>query len=410
MVQFDARHFDRGRQRVVHERAGLQLSVFVVRQLLVQDPAEPLGHGTLKLALDQQRVDDRAAVVHRHVAQRRHRARLDVHLDHGHARCIRVRRIGVDASLVVRLVTDVTHPKIARGLQTRLHVQGVAVEGAFVDVFGHLGKGDLAPIVTTAHAQPARFAVDVIGRGVEHAGGHAHHLMAHFAGRVQRRRAAHEQAARTPVAQPERTGLGIALHDAHRIERHAQLVGHDLRDAGFVARAGRGDARQHRHPAAGTDPHRGALVAADERIRDAAALRCELEADPDTEEATLPPGAGLFFGETGIAGAVQRGLQRTGIVAAVRGRAGNLYVGELVLGNEILEAHRGAVHIEMLRHAVHDALHEERGRLLAEAAVGVPRRLVGDHDRDLDLAVRNFVRARHDERADVAHAPAGHRP
>ena len=58
-----------GRQRVVDERAGDQLAVVVVDELLEQRPAETLGGAAAHLPLDERRVERPAHVLGDHVAQ-----------------------------------------------------------------------------------------------------------------------------------------------------------------------------------------------------------------------------------------------------------------------------------------------------------------------------------------------------
>ena len=75
--------------------------------------------------------------------------------------------------------------------------------------------------------------------------------------------------------------------DADLLDQHAEAVGDDLRDAGVVSAAGARDAGEDRDLAGGVDPHRRGVEAADERAWDVAALRQQLEADPDAEAAAL---------------------------------------------------------------------------------------------------------------------------
>src|SRR5205807_4739535 len=56
----------RGRQEVIHERPALDVALFVVGDLLVERGRETHGETTMDLTLDDHRVDDRAAVVHRY--------------------------------------------------------------------------------------------------------------------------------------------------------------------------------------------------------------------------------------------------------------------------------------------------------------------------------------------------------
>ncbi len=81
MVDLDARDLGRGGQQVVHERAGEELRVVVVRGALEQDSTDALRDTAAHLALDDRGVDQRTAVLDDDVALDRHLTGLDVDLD-----------------------------------------------------------------------------------------------------------------------------------------------------------------------------------------------------------------------------------------------------------------------------------------------------------------------------------------
>jgi hypothetical protein len=65
-------------QRVIHQAAGKQLAVFVVNHFLEKRLSQTLNDAALDLSIDEQRIDDFAAVVHRDVFLiPRCRSRLD---------------------------------------------------------------------------------------------------------------------------------------------------------------------------------------------------------------------------------------------------------------------------------------------------------------------------------------------
>ncbi len=70
------------RHGVVGQVRGQRVALRVEDHLLPQRLGHPLGDAAVLLALDEQRVEDPAAVVDRHVAPRPHLARLHVDLDH----------------------------------------------------------------------------------------------------------------------------------------------------------------------------------------------------------------------------------------------------------------------------------------------------------------------------------------
>src|SRR5579885_3754685 len=77
----------------------------------------------------------------------------------------------------------------------------------------------------------------------------------------------------------------------------------------------------------------------------------------------------------------------TRVVAAAEDHAAHLMEGKFLGLDEILEAHRRAIEVGSLGHVIHYAVHQQRGSLLAETAIGAPWTLVGDDRIDVDMAV-----------------------
>src|SRR5712692_8595312 len=71
-------------QRIVHEARGEELAALVESRLLPERLADALGEAAVDLALDEQRIDEEARIVYRHVAEKARLARVPVDLDHGH--------------------------------------------------------------------------------------------------------------------------------------------------------------------------------------------------------------------------------------------------------------------------------------------------------------------------------------
>ena len=67
-LALDPRHHVRARHRVIHQLAGDKLAVVVIDGLLPQRLAEPLRDAAVHLPVDDQRIQDIAAIVHRDVA------------------------------------------------------------------------------------------------------------------------------------------------------------------------------------------------------------------------------------------------------------------------------------------------------------------------------------------------------
>src|SRR6266446_5505255 len=99
------RHVVRLRQRVVHQRRREELAVVAVDDAFEQRLADPLGDGAVDLTLDDQRVDDGAAVLDEGVAPESDAPRLAIDLDDGDVHGAgerRPRRVEVHGGLEAR--------------------------------------------------------------------------------------------------------------------------------------------------------------------------------------------------------------------------------------------------------------------------------------------------------------------
>src|SRR5882762_1614533 len=87
VVEPDLGHAVGPRHFVIHERAVEKLARGrVVDRMLTHDLPDALRDAAVQLAVEQDVIDDPAAIVHRGVAQDFHDARLGVDLDLGHVR------------------------------------------------------------------------------------------------------------------------------------------------------------------------------------------------------------------------------------------------------------------------------------------------------------------------------------
>src|SRR6202035_5324077 len=80
----------RGRQQVVHQRAGQQLAVLIIDEVLQEDAAEALHQRTDYLALQRQRIDDAAYVLDRDVVENLDPPGLGIDRHMGRMRAIRI--------------------------------------------------------------------------------------------------------------------------------------------------------------------------------------------------------------------------------------------------------------------------------------------------------------------------------
>ena len=113
MRRLDRRHVGRGRQQIVHERRVQQLALLVVDELLVERVADAVRDAAVNLSFDEQRIDDRAAIVDDEVALDLDRRRLGIDLDDHRVHAAR----GAAA----------VGPEVGRALEARL---GARADGA----------------------------------------------------------------------------------------------------------------------------------------------------------------------------------------------------------------------------------------------------------------------------------------
>ena len=106
MGGLNGRHIGGGGNQIVHERRVQQLALLVVDELLVKCVADAVRHAAVNLPLDDERIDDRPAIV-------RHQVPLDVH----HRRL----RIDFDDHRVhaARRAAAI-RPEVRSGLESRL--------------------------------------------------------------------------------------------------------------------------------------------------------------------------------------------------------------------------------------------------------------------------------------------------
>src|SRR6185503_4860653 len=93
-IELEPRNHRRLRQRVVHQRSGDELALFVVNDLLIHRLPERLDDAALHLAVDQHRVDHFPAVIDRNVAQKFYVARFAIDFDYSDVSAKRESEVG----------------------------------------------------------------------------------------------------------------------------------------------------------------------------------------------------------------------------------------------------------------------------------------------------------------------------
>ena len=249
--QHDVGHLVGHRHEVVGHRSVQQVGVVAVDALLEQHRADALHDAAAHLLVHQERVDDPAAVVDRPLAEQLDEAGLAVDLD-----VARLHAVGHVVHLVVgdearahrKLHVEVARQRVLPEISDAADVgeadHGLA--GARVD---HLAVGD---------------GERVRRRLRDGAGEREDVLLEHRAG-AQRGLAADRGAARGPGAAAIGRDRAVAAGHADLLDRHADAVGDDLRDARQRALALVGQARDAAHRAGRLEPQRAAVLGRDRR-------------------------------------------------------------------------------------------------------------------------------------------------
>ena len=102
-VELEAREVGGARHRVVHERSGQELTVFVVDGFFDHRLADALRQPAVNLSFDDQRIDQVSGIVDRDELQQRRLAGLAIDFEH---RDVAAERIGVVRRLEERLVAQ----------------------------------------------------------------------------------------------------------------------------------------------------------------------------------------------------------------------------------------------------------------------------------------------------------------
>ena len=147
-------HLHRGRQQVVHERPAEAVAVLVERDHLHQRHADAVGETAVDLALDDHRVDARAAVVDGDEPPDLHLPGAGVDVDDAD---VGAERVGEVRRVVDRLGVEVALDALGQ-LEVRVREQGDLLDR-------------LALLGVALHVPAAELPLEVVGRALERRGG-----------------------------------------------------------------------------------------------------------------------------------------------------------------------------------------------------------------------------------------------
>ena len=342
--------------------------MLVVDKVLEERAAQPLHQRADHLALQRQRIDDPAGVLHHDIIDDLHLT--DLRVDR-HMRGLRAVAVGV------LLVEKGAFPGQARerGQRQRLAVRAADLILGEPDLGGRASK----PL----RCFLAQCRLEIMG-GIEQCRA-AHHDRPGMVGAVA---VAHE-------------GGGAVIDAADPVHRDFERVGGDLREHGLHPLPDRGRADEHRDRAILVDCKPRGLLRAGGTAFDEATDRDPMVA-PANELA-------LQLRLLRPADFLKAALQRHPVVAAVVfilvlvGRNGRDWIRHFRMRDQVFAAELDPVDAQILRNDVEQPLAEEIGLEAARPAIGADRRLVGHPQRNVELDVRDAVGASHELR-DVARA------
>ena len=295
----------------------------------------------MDLPVDDHRVDDVPAVVHGHEAAHLHHPRATVDVDDGD--------VAPEREGEVRRV-------IVRGrLETCLHALRVVGVGGERDVLDRL-----RPLGRALHRELARLPDQVVLGALEQVRGNLLRLLADLPRRYRRGCARSGRGPARVGAKPVRRGVCIALFHLDVRRGDAQLLGDDLGVGRLVPLPLRLGAEAREGLAGRVHPDLRRVEHLDaEDVELLAGPRADdlgEAGDPDAHQLAAGALLRLLLAQVRVADLVHRLLQRRGVVAAVVLPAQRRLVRELLLGDEVLHAQLGRIHLQFLREHVGDPL------------------------------------------------------
>ena len=352
---------------VVHQAAGEQLAGFgVVGHLLAQGLADALHRAAVKLTAHDGRVDHPAHVIDRAVSHQFHMASGRVDLDFAHMAAIGP---GGPADLGGR-----SQMHAAIGLALRQLTQAQADVGAL----------DLK----------APSLVGQVGaRHFECFGGQLTRLRQAALRALFDRRATGEQGARTRAAKAV-AAVGVAQHNAHLRHRHPKHIDHQLRQRGGDALAHGGHGAEHLdHPISGDGD-------GDVFFQGVAAgplQKCgQPQAAPFAARLRSCFSLGKAIPLRQRQAFVHDVLKRTHVIGLAHG----IFVGHLAGRNHVAPTQGHAVHADLARRLVHQALDVEDRLGPPRTSVRAHGGGVGHHRGEVKVYVLDVVHAGLHPRAD----------
>ena len=233
--------------------------------------------------------------------------------------------------------------------------------------------------------------LDIGDRGFQHMGGDRLALFDHLGCRLDGGGACRLRRARAAGAAAGEQAVAVAFDQADAVERNAERLAQHLRERCGMTLAVVESADQLRHRAVGLEMDAAVFLA----LR-----RGHFEETADADAAQAPALAALApaLGKALVVGELQRLLEHGGKIAAVIGRAGGGFVGQVARPDLVAPAQFDAVDADLGGGDVDHPFHVIVALRPPGAAIGIEEGGVGEHDAGRDLDQRRAVEA-----GDIAH-------
>ena len=195
------------------------------------------------------------------------------------------------------------------------------------------------------------------------------------------RRPIDREAPATVGIHAHRSAGGVAVDDLDVIDRDAEHVAHDLGKGRLVPLTVRRAPHDHLDLAGEVKAHDGAAPQPDAGVgcgrgRRSATADLDIGRQPHTEVLALFAELRLATTDVGVAGELQRLVERWDVITRVVAEPGTVGVGKRGLGDEVLPTNLRRVHPDFLCEEIDRPLHGMRRLRPPGSAIGVGRRRV----------------------------------
>src|SRR5215471_14855338 len=241
-VGFQGRHHGGLGHGVIHEAPREQLAILIVDDLFVEGLRQPLRHASVHLAINDEGINDIAAIVYRHKTLNVISTGVRIDFD--------------DANMRAKGESGITGLETTCGLQAGFEIGWHTAHGHPVKIRGRKGyfgerllaigiRGDMDFTIGVGH---------IFWPHIEHMRRNLLGLVLNLGHRHHQGRATDRQTAAAKRANAIAYDISIAMDDLDMLYRYPEFVRHDLRKCRLIALAVRRHTDEDAHHARRLDP------------------------------------------------------------------------------------------------------------------------------------------------------------